>query len=503
MRADILQRDAEQKLLIPLREHRWTAAIEEVVADGEYAIVVAERSGLKRRVALVYTSATDNRVFRRLEETVDLTLFNGEAYRLEEFTHGVTRPVLSADDFHGQLIEWNRLSAPDKLSPAVIHPELIDEGPTGPRVRRLSSEVPIDAIWSRLSRLKSATLARKAVAARAFTEDIQLATSDLETKGDGVAYAARNATDYFALKDVGNVSQRILNLYYGCLSFAFAEMLSAPGGPAELSRIEDATKQGHGLWTHDGEEGGFGGLAVGPIGSGFFPVWMKSIGIGPLAAMDKKPRRVSDLLAAPEGSWATMEQLFARIPEVSDLFEDIFPGRPAWVTPVYDQCANRRTGLFGGWPHPETSYVLLVDGSGRMSAEDLVALPDCVREITPAASGGRAHHFRAAVDHPGAENLWSALDVHRSPFVSSALILPLFGSVNQYRATCVVILYALSILVRYRPSLWRRIQEDDLDHMRALVEAFLTTVERVLPEQFLESITGEKMAVHQPGSFFG
>jgi len=73
--------------------------------------------------------------------------------------------------------------------------------------------------------------------------------------------------------------------------------------------------------------------------------------------------------------------------------------------------------------------------------------------------------------------------------------------VNEYRALCFTVLYALSIIVRYRPSVWRRVQEGDLDHMRALIEAFLAVVERVLPEQFLLSVTDSKIYVKQPGSF--
>jgi hypothetical protein len=92
--------------------------------------------------------------------------------------------------------------------------------------------------------------------------------------------------------------------------------------------------------------------------------------------------------------------------------------------------------------------------------------------------------------------------VHHSPFERNALILPIFGTVSEYRAICVVLLYALSIVVRYRPSLWRRVQEGDLDHMRVLTEAFLAVSERVLPEQFLEKITGQPVFVKQPGSFF-
>jgi hypothetical protein len=502
MRSDVLLRDAENKLLAPLRNHGWSVEVERVESAGEYVVIVAERNDIRRRAALLYTSATDNGVFRRLDDEVDLTLFNGQQYMLGEFSHGVTRPVVSADDFHLHLVEWNRESAPGKILPVATALEPSSEPSVlQPRVRRLLSETPIDAIWSRLARLRSATLARKAVAHRAAAEGSYLLEAVAASKGDGVAYAIRSATDYFALKNVGNVSQRVLNLYYGCLSFAFAEMLAAPDGPSELSSIEDVTKQGHGLWTFGAVEDGFGGLTVGVAQSGFFPAWLKSLGGGPALAMEKKPRRMSDLTAAPPGSWATLEQLFSRLPEVGDLFEDIFPGPPAWVTAMGDQSSKRLSGLFGAGARAPTSYALLIDDSGRMTTDDIAALPGPIREITIVPSGTSARHFRVAVDHPGFDHFWSVLSVHRSPSEHAALIMPLFGSVNHYRAICVVILYALSIVVRYRPSLWRRIQEGDLDHLRALIEAFLAAVERILPEQFLESITKEKMSVAQPGSW--
>ena len=90
----------------------------------------------------------------------------------------------------------------------------------------------------------------------------------------------------------------------------------------------------------------------------------------------------------------------------------------------------------------------------------------------------------------------------RQPFERAALIRPIFGTVDEYRAVCVALLYGLSIVVRYRPSIWRRVQEGDLDHMRVLIEAFLAVVERVLPEQFLEKITARRVFAKQPGSFF-
>jgi|SRR5271166_4235757 len=91
---------------------------------------------------------------------------------------------------------------------------------------------------------------------------------------------------------------------------------------------------------------------------------------------------------------------------------------------------------------------------------------------------------------------------HSPEIFRHALIRQIFGTKDENRAICVDLLYALSIIVRHRPSIWRRVQEGELDHMRALIEAFLTVVDRVLPEQFLEKVTGQRVFAKQPGSFF-
>jgi len=65
-----------------------------------------------------------------------------------------------------------------------------------------------------------------------------------------------------------------------------------------------------------------------------------------------------------------------------------------------------------------------------------------------------------------------------------------------------VLLYALSFIVRCRSSVWRPVQEGDLDHIRVLIGAFLAVVDRVLPEQFLETITGQRVFAKQPGAFY-
>jgi len=498
-RLAILRRDADAKLLSPLRTHSWTAKIEREVEDGEYLIITAERGGHNHRVAIMYSSATKNAIYKSLATRVEHIFINGELYKLESYAYGIDRPVTSADDFYSVLAAWNDASSVGKFAP---ESPLAKDDARPPRHRTLLSETPIEAIWLRLRQLSSVTLARKLVSARALEAGVALDSDVLNTKAQGVAFALRNAIDYFQLRDSQNVSQRVLNLYYGSLSFAFAEMLASPTGPATLAEIEESTKQGHGLCTVDGEDEGLEKIVVGVIATGFFPTWLKFLGLATDSFPSRKPRTYGDLKKQAADTWITIEGLFARVPEVADLFTDIFDAKPAWVTPIYDQDANQSHSLFAKTERPTTTYAIFLDDSARLTKEDIVEFPGPISQIAEIASDEPGRHFRVAVDCTGKESWWDALPLHHSPFERTALIVPLFGIVGQYRAVCVTLLYALSIVVRYRPSVWRRVQEGDLDHLRVLIEAFLAVVERVLPEQFLEQVTGQRVFARQPGSLW-
>jgi hypothetical protein len=418
---------------------------------------------------------------------------------LDSFAFGVSVPVSGLDAFHGLLLEWNAASSTGKFAPELGDSVVIEIPP--PTTRTLLSEEPIKAVWLRLRQIQSITLASKLISERASLAKLHLTDEQIHSKAEGVAYALRNAHDYFHAADARNVSQKIVNLYYGCMSFAFAEMLASPSGAEKLSEIEENTKQGHGLYTVDTKEDGLGALAVGILSSGFFRAWMRSLNISLDHAPQKKPRLPKDLQQISPDAWIKIEQIFGSIPEIGDLFAEIFDSVPRWLTPTFDMNANSNSSRHVA--KVSRTYAVFVDESGRMTKEHIAECPGPISEIIEVRSDyPEARCFRVAVDHPGEKIWWNALKLHHSPFKQHSLIRPIFGEVFEYRAICTVLLYSLSIVVRYRPSIWRRVQEGDQDHLKVLVEAFLAVSERVLPEQFLETITGRKVFAKQSNSIF-
>lgn len=495
-RLKILKNDAERKIISHLTTHGWISTIVSEVSKGDYIVIETSRGGHTHKLALMYSAGTANEIYKGLQGQVDHIFINGDLYKLGSFAYGIKTPISKASDFHQVMLEWNQTSSNGLYAP--VADESLSEVPTEKsKYNRIQSENPLQSVWIHLRQLESVTLAKKNVVRRADAISLKLDENTVISKGEGLAFALRNASDYFRSAEGRNMSQRILNLYYGTLAFSFAEMLASPKGPATLAEIESSTKQGHGLFTLDGKGDKLEDLVIGVIKSGFFSTYIGFLGHDVQALPEKKPRKYEDLKSNDTFSISFVE-LFSRVPDVGDLFTSVFELKPGWIIPFYDNEANSHT-----FPkNTPRSYVGLIDHSGRWKKEDIVNLKTKFSEISQVKTKNGSHRFRAAVDHAGFENFWPALQTHRSPYVDQSLILPIFSSVDEYRAICLAVLYSLSIVVRYRPSLWRRVQEGDLDYMRVLIEAFLDAVERVLPEQYLGQITGQTVVAKQPGSFF-
>jgi len=138
--------------------------------------------------------------------TVENIFINGQLYKVESYAYGIATPVMAADEFHQVLLKWNAATAPGKFAPGSEVPIEAKR----PKHRTLLSEAPIEAIWLRLRQLASVTLARKLLDTRARDAGVALDAAVLDTKAEGVAFALRNAIDYFHVRDGQNVSQRVL-----------------------------------------------------------------------------------------------------------------------------------------------------------------------------------------------------------------------------------------------------------------------------------------------------
>jgi len=145
-------------------------------------------------------------------------------------------------------------------------------------------------------------------------------------------------------------------------------------------------------------------------------------------------------------------------------------GSPSAYTPCIEKLiasaadiVSAESGLLG---HTSSLSINSGDSARKISLAS-VAPSATIREID--AKGDGRHYKPLRAMRASVADIWS----------------------YQLLPRCLVVLPALSIIVRYRPSLWRRILDGDLDHLRTLIEAFIAVAERILPQAFLETVTGQ------------
>ena len=485
-------------MLTPLRTHGWSAEIVLEVDRHDCIEVAANREEVETRIAVLYSSNEISKShYGELSNRVDRIFLRGQPHGLDAFAGLGNIPVDSLDNFFGFLVDLSKQLQPDRSPDPIRHPR--------PRVQRLTAENPLDAVIARLQQFTSETLARKLVQRRAEAESNPLALAAAEAKATGVAYSMRSALDYIVTTPRDPLNKRVLGLYYGSMALAQAEMLASPSGPADLERVEAMTQHGHGLYTLPASHGGFPTLSVGVLENGFFPRWMMFLEHDVSGYPAKRPRSPAELDKIPVGMTCLLPDLFASMPEIDDLFTEVVGGPPGWILVANDQLSNaRRPTRNATRPTVDSSYALFLDSSGKIAVERLESAGWPLADIQQLQDKERdGCVFRARVDHAGHDYMWSVLPTHSSPFGNTpALLFPTVGGLREYRTIAVVALYALSIMARYMPGAWQRIEGGNHDHYLVLVKASLEVWERLLPEQFLESITGEPVLTAQPGSFF-
>ena len=496
-RLGILRQEVEEAIMTPLESHGWSARIVREIDGHDCIEIFAERGTVSTRIAVLYSSSGISYLdYGTLSQRVERIFFRGQPYMFDSFAGGATVPVEPLSDFFPYLVELNKQAAPDR-SPPVI--------PRGTRaLRRLTAENPLEAVSARLQQFTSETLARKLVDRRAEAENRDLSRETVAAKSTGVAYSMRSALDYLASTPRQALNRRVLSLYYGTMALAQTEMLASPSGPKDLDKVEAMTRNGHGLYTLPAPDGGFADLRVGVLKSGFFPQWMKFLAHDTTRYTEEKPRKEVAVENVRPDTFCLLRDLFASIPEIDDLFAEVFDDPPAWVSVAYDDKSNspkpmhRATAKKSG-----STYGLFFDRSGKISARSLENAGWPLAEICRVDDfEGSGAAFRARVDHAGHEIWWTVMPTHFSPFRSGpTLLLPTVGGIREYRTIAAATLYALSILVRYMPSAWRRIEGEDEDQYLALVQSLMAVWERLLPEHFLESISGESVRTAQPGSW--
>ena len=93
-RSAILVSRMNDEIVKKLRDNGWQChSFGQPIKSGEYITVQASKDGKNIGIALLYSCATDNAVYKELEKTCDYILYQGAPYLQSSYAHGVKKHV--------------------------------------------------------------------------------------------------------------------------------------------------------------------------------------------------------------------------------------------------------------------------------------------------------------------------------------------------------------------------------------------------------------------------
>jgi hypothetical protein len=391
----------------------------------------------------------------------------------------------------------------------------VSQKPRSPHYEALIARNVEEALRLRLHRMTSETICRRMLAAKhpALPEAV------IAQKAEGVA-SALSALGYW---DGGRaaLNAKILTQYYFALQLSIAEEVANADPEATLETIQKHTEQGHGLGTVRPPGGAFPGqYYIAALKSGHFGAYCASIdynldGI----AFDAKPRNWSKVRDGDLPKLVALGDLLRRIPELRTLIHECL-GVSALSFHVVGSSKNieREAAKFNAnflsksrAALPEqneedeiATYLTFATGFGGGEGVTPEYLSDLGFPITDFhfefdAISGRDEIIGTYI-HKAEQDWMEGIGLHQSE-VGSSLIAPMWGQRSDIFLIHFMALYAMSIVVRYLPSLWYRIEHGGLDNLRSLLEYYVTVVDVVVPKLAIERIIGKELLLVSPGAF--
>lgn len=376
-----------------------------------------------------------------------------------------------------------------------------------------------EIVWLRLNRLKSVKLCENLIRKKlALTPNSKITEDVIKSKAIGLSSAIDSAIGYWQVSPQ-SVNAKVLSRYYFLLQMTIAEQVSSVKNTDDLKEVQRHTESGHGLGTIINPDSTFpDNYFTFAIRGGHFYSYTKFLGIDTKKYdFEKRPRKFSEITDPTKV--VNLIDLFRRIPELSNVIEE-YTDKPPLSFHIGHSFINyqndseavkehiRKTGEFtlkAPVTTPEKgTLVSFYTESEKITPEYLNSLGLPFTDIKRLPGLAKDENFiTGTLIHPSNIYWYQHIKIYSSSYSPTSIVVPLWNETSDNIVINFSLLYTLSIIVRYLPDMWYRINSGDLNHIGSLIEYYISIVDHVLPLEMLERITGANISIHQPGSLFG
>lgn len=376
-----------------------------------------------------------------------------------------------------------------------------------------------EIVWLRLNRFKSVKLCENLIRKKANKGPSSTVSEEIvKAKSVGLSSAVDSAVGYWDAKPLA-LNAKVLSRYYFLLQMTIAEQVSSVRNQDDLASIQKHTENGHGLGTLVDTSRDFPlSFFSFAIRTGHFYSYAKSLGLDTKPFdFERRPRKYDDV--ADKDKLVNIVDLFRRIPELSNVIEE-YTGQPPLAFHIGHASSNlqreseaakehtQKTGQFTlqapAVTPTKTTDIAFYSDSTRLTPDYLASLdlPFSDYKIEQDDFSGQSYII-GRFEHPSDRYWHQSVRTYSSAYSPTSIVVPLWKQVDDPVIINFILLYSLSIIVRYLPDLWYRINSGELNHIGSLVEYYTSVLDHTLPLLMLERITETRIAIHQPGSIFG
>ncbi len=383
------------------------------------------------------------------------------------------------------------------------------------KYERILAENPQEILWLRYRRLLSSKMCEKIISSKGSG----LSSDVVAEKADGVASAVGAAIGYWESKS-DNLNSWIVSRYYALMHLTIAEQVASSKGDLTLKSVQRHTEYGHGIGTWRSDTNAYPeNHFVYLLRSGYFISYLKFLGFSNINDLSQERRIKEEPTDEQSNLMVDLGLLLRTIPELEHYVEEYLDKPPLSISIAHSSHNmslrfeeldkyNKRNGGFafeipeGELGSVERTYIDIYPSSTTVTTEYIksMGLPLEGIELTEDEYEKGRTIIRGYLEHPRSDPWYSYIRAYRSNYCGTSLVSPVLGDFDDIIIIHFLLLYALSIAARYLPDVWRDITVGEQSHIAALIEHYLSVVDKVIPLIMLERITGIKIALVQPGT---
>jgi hypothetical protein len=327
----------------------------------------------------------------------------------------------------------------------------------------LISDNKIEEIWGYLSQYESPKQAEKLIGFPGSDEDT------VQQKATGLAYCLRNAREYFSTNQTPSLTARILNSYYGFMALIEAKMIAKPTSEHTLTTIEKATTYGHGIKSisSNSELDSFpDNEKVYLTKNGLLKTYLEFLELPHNffnESIYQKNINGNNILNPKMQIYLiSLDQLFARVAEIRQIYEST----------ASKSCLNLQ--------FTQHNEDLIITKTHYQDIEKIAEILNINDTSSISENNNKIVVPRSSIK--------INLTVHQHADQLQFIFQPIFKEIQDKFALHFMLLYHLSIIVRYRPSLWREICEGEYNDYLPLIRSYIYHIQRIAPELALFDI---------------